>query len=417
MNQLSNRGAARVGAVWMIVVVVLFFVAVAYAYVANQDRQQAQEKADAANNARVTAEDEYDVARAALVDLSEPVGFRADQVGSITELGGVNDAIQSLRDSYGLGESVTTLEDTINPMIAQLTQRDTASQTLVARIAALESQKTAIENTARSTQQELQDQITSLQAEKRDEAQTLQDQIDSLQGLVDDRTAERNSLDDDLNAKLADNDALSVKIEDERGQATILAKGLQTQLEDFKARASTPDGKVVSASKELGIGWIDRGAKHRVAEGMVFDILTGHPNPSGPALKAQCEVLRVNETTSEVRIYNVADRYDPVVTDDLIYNPIYDPGGERYAVLAGRFGGSYNEAEVALMLGEVGITVQKKLDLTTNYLIVGQPMYVDEKGEMLEEPRQPSELAVYKNAEAQGCSIISINQFRDYFKR
>ena len=418
MKQLSNRGAARIGAVWMIVVIVLFFVALAYAYVSNQAAQVERDASAAARVAQADAVEEADAAKENLLSLSKPVGFYDESTaGSTSDLTGVADAIQSLKDAYALGDTVTTFEDTINPMIAQLSQRDSAMQTLAARITTLEGEKSSIESTARSTQQELQKQISKLTSEKSDEAQLLNDRIDALQGQVDERTAERNSLDDDLNQKMADNDDLAVRIQDERVQSTILAKGLQNQVKEFKGRAETADGKFVSTSKDLGIGWIDRGAKHRVAAGMIFDVMTGHPNPSGPAIKAQCEILRVSERTSEVRVFNVADPYDPVVADDVIYNPIYDPEGDRYAVLAGRFGGAYNESEIALMLEEVGITVQKSLDLTTNYLVVGQPMYLDEDGEMLEVPRQPSDLAVYKNAQAQGCSIISINDFRAYFKR
>lgn len=418
MKQLSNRGAARIGAVWMIVVIVLFFVALAFAYVANQEAQVESEASAAARSAQAKAEDARDVARENLLLLSRPVGFYDENtVGLTSDIAGVADAIQSLKESYALGDSVTTFQDTINPMIAQLSQRDSQIQIHLATIQRLEGEKASIEDAARETQAQLSDANAKLQSEMADQKQLADDRISALEDQVEERTADRNKLNLDLNAKMADNDELLVVMEGNRVESTILAKGLQNQVAEFKARAETPDGKFVSTSKELGIGWIDRGNKHRMAVGMIFDVKTGHPNPSGPAIKAQCEVLRVSESTSEVRVFNVADPYDPVVTDDVIYNPIYDPAGDRYAVLAGRFGGTYNESEIALMLNEVGITVQKDLDLTTNYLVVGQPMYFDEDGEMLEEPRQASDLDVYKDAQAQGCSIISINDFRTYFKR
>ena len=39
-----------------------------------------------------------------------------------------------------------------------------------------------------------------------------------------------------------------------------------------------------------------------------------------------------------------------------------------------------------LLLEDIGITVQNKLDLTTNYLIVGGPLFYDEEGEPVEDP-------------------------------
>lgn len=418
MKQLSNRGAARVSAVWMIVVVVLFFVALAFAYVSNQATAQERDNAAAARATATAAEAARATAEAALVDLSVPVGFRDEStVGSATDITGVSDAIQTMKDAFGMGETVDTLEETVNPAIAALNARNSEIQTLQARISVLESEKEAADAAARDAAAELRDQISTLEKAKDDEAQVAADQIATLESDLDDRTRERDDLDDQLNALLATNDDLVVQMANQDSDHEARTTQLQKEFSEFKTRFESPDGAVVSVSKELGLGWINRGARDRVAAGMVFDIHTGHPNPSGPAIKAQCEVLSVNPDTSRIRIYNVADPYDPVVADDVLYNPIYDPNGERNAVLAGRFGGTYNEAELATMLGEIGITVQQDLDLTTNYLIVGQPMYVDEDGDRLEEPRQPSDLPVYKNAQAQGCAIISINDFRAYFKR
>ena len=417
MKQLSNRGAARIGAVWMIVVIVLFFVALAFAYVANQAAEQERETAAGLRTERDTAFAERDDAEKAIVDLSELVGYRSEAIGSHSDIEAVKGGIQTLKDTYALGDTVATFEDTVNPMMEQLRLRDTSIKSLQGQIDTLTKQIELNGEAARKAQGELQDQIATLRQEKGDEAQVLQDQIDALTRQLEDITAQRNALDDELNDAKAEYDALMVQLANERSEHQNRTRNLEEQLKDFQKRAETPDGAIISTSKELGIAWINRGAKDRISEGMIFDIVTGHPNPTDSSAKAKCEVLRVQDTTSEVRIFDQVDPYDPVVADDLIFNPIYDPDGERYAVLAGRFSGTFNEAEIALLLKEIGITVQKELDLTTNYLIVGQPLYTDENGEVLEEPRQPSDLPVYKEALAQGCSIIPISQFRLYFKR
>lgn len=64
----------------------------------------------------------------------------------------------------------------------------------------------------------------------------------------------------------------------------------------------------------------------------------------------------------------------------------------------------------------MAITVQAGLSHDTDYLIVGAELYVDENGEPLENPLPPSDLPVYKDAEAQGTQIVSIKDLRNYFK-
>ena len=85
--------------------------------------------------------------------------------------------------------------------------------------------------------------------------------------------------------------------------------------------------------------------------------------------------------------------------------------------MIGRFSGTYNESEITALLEDIGITIQAELDRTTNYLIVGGPLFVDEEGEPVDDPIQPSELPRYKDAAALGVRVISINDFRQYFRR
>ena len=102
---------------------------------------------------------------------------------------------------------------------------------------------------------------------------------------------------------------------------------------------------------------------------------------------------------------------------DVIYNPLYDPRGGRNAVLVGRFSGTYNQAELEALLSEINISIQSKLDKTTDFLIAGSEIYADENGDPLEEPMQPSETAVYKEAEAMGVQIVPVKIVRDFFRR
>jgi hypothetical protein len=86
--------------------------------------------------------------------------------------------------------------------------------------------------------------------------------------------------------------------------------------------------------------------------------------------------------------------------------------------MAGRFSGTWNASELKVLMGEIGINVQDSMDKSTAFLIVGDPLYNDpETGEVLEEPMAVSEMALYKDAEAAGLTIVSIEDIRRFFAK
>ena len=107
----------------------------------------------------------------------------------------------------------------------------------------------------------------------------------------------------------------------------------------------------------------------------------------------------------------------PIVEGDKIYNPLYEPKSKRNAVLAGSIEGIYNKPELVQLFSEIGITVQDELSNTTDYLITGGPIFVDEDGEPLEEPLQVSDLAAYAEAKDRGVLIIPMRDVLQYFRR
>ena len=168
-----------------------------------------------------------------------------------------------------------------------------------------------------------------------------------------------------------------------------------------------------ACSKGAQIGWINIGANQRVAAGMSFRVISG--KLGSKSVKCVAEVTKTEATRAEVLFTQVADQFDPPVVGDLIFNPLLDTKGQRNAVLVGRFA-LPSENEVRGLLANLGITVQTKLDNSTDYLIVGMEMYVDKDGTALETPIQPSETAVYKDAEAKGVAITPLKDLRAYFK-
>jgi hypothetical protein len=156
------------------------------------------------------------------------------------------------------------------------------------------------------------------------------------------------------------------------------------------------------------------GSTQRLTEGLRFTIRSG--GGLAKHIKGQALVVQVEAGMAKIEISELTDAFDPIVPGDVLFNPLFDPSGPRNAVLAGRFAGALSEAELRLVLANMGITVQDRLDQNTNLLILGGDLFTDAEGEPLEEPLKPSQLPVYSEAEAQGVAIVSYNELRNAFK-
>ncbi len=418
MNKRSQRGAARVSAAWMIVVIVLFFVALGFGFVSNDAATIAKGQAATARADAAEASDKYDAELRKTLALSKVLGFYDRAVtGALSDPSIAGTGLDSLRAVITMPESVKDYEQAIQPIIDALRKKDGELANLKTQLTNTEGRLSAAENANRSISSDLEGKISKASQDYSDLEQQAGDEKARLENDIAQLRSTVNQLNADLVAAKGETDDVTALAAQNASAATTRAAALNRQLKVLREEAG-PDGEILAVSRNLMTGWINRGAASRVSRGMVFEVRTGNPNPSTLGqTKGWAQVTEVEENRAKVRIYNEADPYDPVGSRDKIYNPIFDPNGERYAVMVGRFSGAYNGSEVRSLLESVGITVQDSLDLTTNYLIVGGPLFVDADGEPSEEPIQPSELAEYQNAQAQGVYTISINDLRQYFRK
>ena len=172
---------------------------------------------------------------------------------------------------------------------------------------------------------------------------------------------------------------------------------------------------IIEVSDALNLGWIDLGANQRLTRGMRFRVEGG---PEGSRrFKGYADVVKVESNRAEVVFSEQVDRFDKIVPGDVLINRLYDPTGSRNAVLVGRFSGRFNEKELEVMLQRIGINVQEGLELTTHFIIVGSEMYTDPAtNEPLEDPVQPQDTPVYRNAEAQGLQIIPLQDIQEFLR-
>jgi len=416
MKQRSQRGAARVSAVWIIVSVVAVLVSLAFAWISQTDLAKARSSEEAARQAEADAVARFDAEAQKNIDLSEMLGFYDRSATAATDADAAKAGLAQLREAFPqLDDTVVDFEQAVPIVIGQYNASLREVETLKAQNKEFETQLNTVRQQISTVSSQKDSEIRDLQQQLSDAENAAADEKNALEQRIASLTSDRNEKDSQLRAARGTIEDKDQELENEK-QAALTRIRLLSDTLAFTKEPERPDGSVLAISKELGVGWIDLGSKHRLSRGTVFHVVSGKPNSDGK-VKAWVEVTNVENDRAEIRITKLADQFDPVVPGDIVYNPLFDPAGRRNAVLAGRFSGQYNEKEIRLLLADIGIFVQKNLDLNTDYLIVGSEIYVDENDEPVEEPIQPSELPVYRDAVAKGVQIVSLRDVARYFRK
>jgi hypothetical protein len=411
----SRRGAARVSIVWMVVVVVLFLIALFFAYTAadqtatvEQDLASARADRDEAQS-KLAAEQQY------VRELSKVAGFFDEAGAPRTVPSAFQEGLNALKAEFpDAGPGDDSVQKVAERVVAAYKERKREIGELKTQIESLRNEVKAKDAELRNVAKEKDERITELESQLRDAEQTARDQKSALESTI---ASVRNDL-KDLDTRLRES---RTSAEENLRSANVREQTLQTRLQEQGRKLNpivkepeSPDARVLEVSKELGLAWIDVGSEQRLARGTRFRIVSG--KAGGNRVKAWAEVTDVRPNMAEVRITDQSDPFDPPVPGDVAYNPVYDPHGERNAVLIGRFSGSLNEKELRALLERLNITVQTQVDQTTDLLITGAEMHTDDNGEPLETPIQPSELPAYKNAVALGVQVIPLRDLREYFR-
>jgi hypothetical protein len=102
----------------------------------------------------------------------------------------------------------------------------------------------------------------------------------------------------------------------------------------------------------------------------------------------------------------MADRFDPIASDDLILNAVYDPARTPVAALLGNGFSQFSEGDMKVKLGEVGIATVIEVTNEVDILILGTPFFDEDTGEMI--PWADHE--AYKLAQSLSVKVVP---FRD----
>ena len=414
----SKRGAARISAVWLISVGVLFLAALAFGFIAQGDLSAERGQRVNAEDAEAKADALLDGANDLKRNISQVLGwYDRASADPVTDVEAARSALEDLRATFlDLSATEADFETALPKIVAAYEARGTKTGELEQRVQSLTNDVQTAQSAQARIQADKDQVIADLRQQLADEQQNaaqrqseLEDRLSAAQDQVSERDAELRQSRSDLQTLARDFDSQK-KVWKTRVAALSTVTKFAT--EPFN---QYPDAKIVEVSNQLPLAWIDIGSDHRLARGIRFRVEAAVPSTG--RVKAWAEVVRVEPRRAEVLLSDLADRFDPVVAGDVIINPLYDPVGGRNAVLVGRFSGAYAEAELVLLLDRMAINVQPALDLTTHFLIVGGELWKDPMtNEPLEEPIQPSDLAVYKNAEALGVQIIPLQDIREFFR-
>ncbi len=230
--------------------------------------------------------------------------------------------------------------------------------------------------------------------------------------LNTDKNNEIRRLQDDMNRMRNDHQAATTKLEKEKNLLQLSNERL-TSLVRLINPPDQPDGAIISASMSAGVAFIDVGRKDMLPMGTVFRITA--PRVDGRSdgkVKAWGRVTQVMQDRAKVKLYNVTDRYDPVVRGDIIVNELYTPDLKRNICLIGRFSYPYPKGEVKRLLERLGNRVIDKIGIEVDLVIVGSGT-INESGDGLTDITTTDE---YKFAENQRIEIITLNRIRDLLK-
>jgi len=227
-----------------------------------------------------------------------------------------------------------------------------------------------------------------------------------------DQNNEIRRLGDDMNRMRNEHQVAVTKLEKDRNLLQLTNEHL-ISLTRLINPPDSPDGGIISASMSARVAFIDVGRKDMLPLGTVFKITA--PRVDGKSdgkIKALGTVVEVMQDRAKLKVFNVRDRYDPVVRGDIVVNELYSPHVKRNIALIGRFSYPYPKPEVKRLLERLGNRVLDKVGIDVDLVIVGNDT-INESGDGLDSITTTAE---YKFAENQRIEIITLNKIRQLLK-
>jgi hypothetical protein len=414
-------GAATVGVVWVISLVVLLLFSGGFLYLLASERATLEANAARADREKDAETERANAALLRVIELSKVVGFRNEQdPDSRTDVAQVAGTIQQLQDNYsahGISKEQSSLSRVVERMKARLDE-------LTRQLNESKQQATAAEQARASLEQAKND----LSNQKDEAYAQLQRQLqDERDRNASQETADRNRIDElnkrqtDLEARArSEKEALETRVAELVGEVRKrdgrIAE-LQKKVEYIRL-PDEPDGSVVAVSN-ANTCYVDLGTRDLLRRGTRFKVFT-YGKGGEIREKGMIEVSSVREDSAEATVIELRDRYDPIARGDRIAAPNYDPKMPREFVLIGRFPTGYSRAMVADRLRALGANVADKVGPTTDFLVVGDKETGaaaeggEEEGAAADETAEPEEMKLAQLYRVQILPVREILEFLNY---
>jgi hypothetical protein len=401
----SNRGAAQVSLMWVIALTVIALVAVLFGFLQNGEFTRVSDELAAAKLDLATEKQTSQDLRTEKRDNSAAIGWTG--TGEFTNPAVVTAARDELIREFSVdGANLRAFSDAIGPVIAKFRQISSERDSALAESGRLRADLAARESATRSTLAEKERTLADARREKDEVQANLQRQVADLERVRDSLRVEYRGLE----SQLAELRTLADQRErDLRGEIAKFQQRnsiLADQLNSVSRRAAAPDGAVLTAAGDLGIVWIDRGHQDRITPGMEFEVR----NATTQTVKGRIRVQRTEDRRSEARILAQSDKYDPIRTDDLVFNAVYDPTRTPVAALLGNGFGRYDADDLRAMLKDVGVEVRDGVTDETDILLLGTPFFDEETGDMI----VWESMDAYKSAQALAVEVITMRDWTQW---
>lgn len=320
------------------------------------------------------------------------VGYLLDSQGATMQLvggskrGTATDLAAKMKDAGLSGNStlLATLSDRaaeVANLKAQVEQEKAAKQKAAADLASEVDRVGRLREDHQKTIDSIQGQITQLRDENETVRKGMEDykkQLDAQRERQTTESAEKvKGLQDQLTKA---NETILVQ----NGQLASLRQQKSGELFKADDESALVDATVLSTNPGERQAFISIGSRQRVVLGMSFNVYSTkaaiRPDKDGnyPSGKAVVEVIQVAPSSATCRIVSEV-KGNPVVTGDVVANPLFDPNKSYKFVIFGNFdanrdGSATNleRQDIASMIQSWGGAVADDLTGDVDFLVLGE---------------------------------------------
>ncbi|MGE0141963.1 MAG: hypothetical protein AB7I19_03055 [Planctomycetota bacterium] len=417
--QNRERGAAHVNVFFFLVMLVLFLGALGFAYVTLGQKTELEESVKTARAERSEAVKNLLIYKHYAEDISAQIGelgeykrpdFDYSTYGDPAPLPSVSVPARVKTALSEFARAVGVPEQTgLAPVFG----------TVIRRVEELNKQVDG----SKSVQDGIQAQVASLQKSVSDSGAAARASESALNRQLNDRTTDfqANIVEKDrkLAAQNAEYATLRTKMADQAVEHSKVVAQKNKEIETLQARiaaaadkvkllnpANEPDGAVIESSQASGLAWINLGRRDMLPVGTTFQIT----KPVTGEVKAMAVVRRIEQTRAEVRVFDLADRYDPVMAGDQIRNDLYSPTMRHNIYLMGRFSQPLTKPAVTALLESLGNKVHDRISPAVDLIIVGGDM-INEEGSGFTPITETEEYKLAQNLRIEMSPLSKVRPF------